>query len=253
MFFPQYFLHQFQIDDIVKEATEGLKDDVKNQAFEKIISCFLGWQIAHGVKPKFNGLLSSVLHQDNQDEKLTKDDINKLEPWKCAGFSVNNPIDLGFKLWLDNYQPFDVLKKEYGLHIIFAVLLTMTNTVEHSNSIFRAYSYILHYRQWLLEGEYELLLEKAEGKKLKHRQQITEARQIANYNKTAKSNEYKRLWNRWALEAKKANPLWLKKQVVEYVRQVAEKQNHRMANGKTYSATTIDKFITLENLKILAV
>lgn len=245
IYYQQFFLYEYQIESIKNEVTEDIKADTAQKVLDAVTKCFKEWQLAHGVKPVFGGFLSN-----KPSEVISLEDVDKFKPWQCAGFGINNYIDLAFKLWTEEYKPFDALKNEFGLHLIFAVLLGQIDTkaVQQSNSIFRAYDFILHYRKWLLEAKYELLINKTEDKKQKQNKQIQEARQIAAYNKIAKSNEYKRLWNQWALETKHNNPFWTNQKIVEHVCLTAKRYDHKMANGKLYKSATIYKYISWKNL-----
>jgi hypothetical protein len=246
MLFSNGFLYKYQIENIHKVAREmltGFSDEYLISLDKYIESIFKLWQLERGRKPNntLGGLLGYKLDQNNA-EPLTVEECQNFKPWQCAGISVNNDIDLAFHLWLDDYDKFNGLVKDRKMENILAVLLLKTEDPSHSNSIFRAYDYILNFKLWKLEAHLEFYADyknKYKEEKLKAEEQLALARKVAASKKTQRSNKYKSDWDYWAYETLKANPLWKLEAIAEHVHKIAASQNHTMANGQPYQLSYI--------------
>ena len=244
-------LTEFELDQIRKSIFElGEYNEVFiNTAYDYLSAIFEQWQLKHGTKPSFLGLLGGS-STSNINLKLSVEDLKKYQPWQCAGWGVNNPIQLAIKLWIENYEPFKDCEEKIGIHDILAVLIFKTSNPAHSSSIFRAYRIIVDYKVLRLRTMLKSMYERNQSVKLKKSEQLKEAQLKSIEVKKARSEEYVRLWNVWANETKKANPYWLRKQVVDHVYDISKGQNHKMTNGKQYQQSTIDKKIVLKKLAL---
>lgn len=250
MLFSNGFLYKYQIENIHKIAREMLKvfKGENLATLDKYIeSVFKIWQFERGRKPNniFTGLLCNK-HEQNKDEPLTVEEFEQFNPWQCAGIGINNDIDLAFHLWVEDYDKFKELLKNYRMERILAVLLLKTEDTAHSNSIFKAYNYILDTKLWKLEATLEATVEwfthdknKYKERELKKSEQLALARKVAASKKTEKSNKYKAEWELWAYETLRVNPYWNLDQVATHVQFVAERKNHAMANGQPYKFSYI--------------
>ena len=245
MLFRNGFLYKYQIENIHKIAREMLKefsDDYLNTLDKYIESIFKIWQLECGRKPNntFAGLLFNKPERI-EDDPLTVEECQRFNPWQCAGIGINNEIDLAFHLWEEDYDKFQAILKEHRLERILSLLLLRTEDTAHSNSIFKAYSYILDTKLWKLEVTLEATVEwfthdknKYKEREFKKSEQLALARKEATRKKTEKSNRYKAQWELWAQETLKANPYWTLDQVATHVHSVAERNKHAMANGQPY-------------------
>ena len=239
------WLEEYQIENIQKEAYESIKhfsqEDVNliNKYLEEI---FKYWQFEFGTEP--SGLLRNM--GKDKTEKLSKEDIDRFEPWKCAGWGVENKIDMAFKLWIEEFEPFVSIQKKLGMEKILAILLLGEDQGTNSNSIFRAYDFILQRKIWEQDfyiNQYKNKLKKIDEKRLERDKQLAEGRYIAAQRKSTKSQQYKKDWDHWAIETKKANPCWKLDEIAEHVHKTSEKMNHKMVNGKFYEFSTIRKHL----------
>jgi len=79
---------------------------------------------------------------------------------------------------------------------------------------------------------------------VKQFQNLAKGNPAASKSKTERGNRYHDLWKEWARETWDAHPHWEVTRVADHVLKIANKKNHKMANGNVYKVGTITKVIT---------
>jgi hypothetical protein len=95
---------------IAAQYLEGFTEDAVRNLSEELIGLFGEWKNEHGEPPQPMGLLGIAPA------------IADAEPWQCAGFSVNDPVDLLERLIKDEYTPAMELVDRYGTAALYSIL-----------------------------------------------------------------------------------------------------------------------------------
>ena len=98
-----------------------VEKDAARRIEKDIHECFEAWKLeqadAKGEVETFYPLSFASLMRHPRGVARPASNV---EPWHCAGLSVENEIDLAFKLWLDSYPPVDALLEKHGTCKLFA-------------------------------------------------------------------------------------------------------------------------------------
>ena len=133
---------------LARQILGGWKEEDVRGLWEQTLSLFQEWKIQFGEEPTPRGLLDVDIK------------IETAEPWRCAGYLVNDPVDLLKHLELTQYPPFKGLVSKYSRKVILATIVLR----ELSESGHTSNPYVL---PWLgnphvetaLKGALELMLD----------------------------------------------------------------------------------------------
>lgn len=95
---------------IAAQYLEGFTEGAVRNLSAELIGLFDKWKSEHGEPPQPMGLLGVAPA------------IADAEPWQCAGFSVNDPVDLLERLIRDQYTPAMELVERHGSAALYSIL-----------------------------------------------------------------------------------------------------------------------------------
>ncbi len=108
-------------DRVAKLELAGARADLTAKLLEWVKLIMRQWQFEQGGRWVGRGLLEPA----KKFERLSKDELQQLEPWKCAGSFVNSELGLFLKLWSDKHKHVEEMLdgREFLLWKSFAVLI----------------------------------------------------------------------------------------------------------------------------------
>lgn len=116
------------------------KEDVQS-ILQELVIVFHKWKLAQAdadgkVAVVKNALATGLLGYE-PNPKPKRYSLDEVTVHQVAGPFVENDIDLAFKLWLDNYSPFNQLLEKRGIATVFAVIGASSGEEVGASSLIR--------------------------------------------------------------------------------------------------------------------
>lgn len=228
------------IEFIQNEAKEVLKNKdeyLLDMIWDAIQEGFQKWKGVSGDRnPKVSGgLLSEASPLKFEDAK----------PWECANLIFPSPIGLGLMLIQRDDQIFRKLVALAKNEVILALLIAREGAKYHDDALFFAYQYMIKKRA-IKQGQLATYLEHYNeieaGQKL--RTNLAKGNPAASKKKSEVAENHQRLWKQWAHDILKVSPYMEMRILANKVLELANRERHKMANGKPYQASTIERVIS---------
>lgn len=96
---------------LARQGLEGWQEKDVRGLWERTFSLFQEWKNTFGEEPAPRGLLDVDIKRQTA------------EPWRCAGYLVNDPIDLLQHLEQTRYSPIEDLISEHGRNAVLAAVV----------------------------------------------------------------------------------------------------------------------------------
>lgn len=232
------------IKAVAQEELKELDQNRKNKLWDVIHDVFDLWKLTSGNRQP--SIPSGLLNTNTSSQNIRFEDA---EPWQCADLIRPSRLNLALMLIRKNDPIFSKLFTAELPSVILSLLIV--KEIESNNKdddLFFAYDHLVQIqtRDIALEQGALAALRLTQddfktGKQTKKHLAI--GRDAAAKIKSEKANAYHALWETWAKETWKANQFWSVDQVAEHVLNIANKMNHKMANGNLYKQSYIKQII----------
>lgn len=236
------------IKNVAKEELKDKNENVLKSSWDTLDLIFQLWKLECG-RAIYEKRLIDLCSLSTYKKESTIKFFADLAPWECAGLKFPSRIRLAFKLHDENYPEYMAFRKITNDAGIFALLVDKETGHCSDTDWFAAYAVIENFRsRRSMFSESKTLAEYRNQQPLIEagriqKQNLKKGNPAAAKNKSTRAQTYRQLWIKWAIEIMSGAPWMTASQVLDKVFLLAEKDDHKMANGHPYSRRTISNVL----------
>lgn len=139
--------------------------------------------------------------------------VEDVEPWQCSGPLVENPIDLAFKLWIDEDPDFASVLEKHGINEVFALVGIAFDHISGVGSL-------IHLNQFLVTALLAEIIDywqNAKAEAAKQSANLAKGRETARNERIRRGDERRHLVRKAAFDYWSTNPHSDRRDAITYL------------------------------------